>query len=361
MAGPLDESTIDLDRVEGLGYCHMPAVTPRELPAGTDPGRAAAILLFEHAWVNGTRLRYHLFEGRWHGDDEDRQVVRDAFGHWEDVGIGLRFTEVDDPGEAELRIGFDRAEGSWSYLGRQALTIPSRDRTMSFGWRLAGWDYGFDTALHEIGHAMALPHEHQNPHAGIEWDEDAVHATFSQPPNSWDRATIHHNILRKLPESDLRGSDWDPHSIMHYGFPAGLIRRPEEYLTSALRPDPGLSDLDRAWIRRFYPPQEPQLPQLEPFVSAPLELAPGEQVDHVIRPDRTGHHTIETFGRADTVLVLFEDVEGEGPRFVAGDDDSGSERNARVRARLHKGRTYRVRLRLYWSWASGRTALLLHH
>ena len=27
-----------------------------------------------------------------------------------------------------------------------------------------------DTALHGIGHTLGLPHEHQNPNAGIVWD-----------------------------------------------------------------------------------------------------------------------------------------------------------------------------------------------
>ena len=44
--------------------------------------------------------------------------------------------------------------------------------------------------------------------------------------------------------------------------------------------------------------------------------------------------------------MLFEDVDGE-LRYVAGDDDSGEDRNALVRVKLFRGRTYVVRLRLY--------------
>ena len=55
--------------------------------------------------------------------------------------------------------------------------------------------------------------------------------------------------------------------------------------------------------------------------------------------------------------MLFEDVDGE-LRYVAGDDDSGEDRNALVRVKLFRGRTYVVRLRLYSSWESGDTAVM---
>ena len=53
---------------------------------------------------------------------------------------------------------------------------------MNFGWDLTQ-PGEIDTAIHEIGHTLGFPHEHQNPHAGIVWDEEAVYAALAQPPN----------------------------------------------------------------------------------------------------------------------------------------------------------------------------------
>lgn len=360
MATTAGEAARGAEDVFRAGHCAIPQVVPRQFPPGTDPARSAAILLFEDKWVSGTELRYHFLTApeRWVGTDEDRDVVRTAFDRWKDVGIGLSFIEVDDAAEAEVRIGFDEGGGSWSYLGRQVLGRPMTDRTMNFGWRLAGWDYGFDTALHEIGHTLGLPHEHQNPNAGIVWDEQAVYEFFGGPPNSWDREKTFHNILRKISPDLIRGSDWDRDSIMHYKFPAGLISVPEEFRSNPLVPEANLSEHDTEWIRRFYPPEEPRLPVLEPLESRKLTLGTGEQAAFAVRPEATREYTFETFGRADTVLTLFEQVEGS-PRFLAGDDDSGTDRNSRFTVKLFKGREYVLRLRLYWAWSSGETAVMM--
>jgi hypothetical protein len=359
-----DEVPEDADPLTVAGHCTVPQVTPRTFAPGTDPARARAILVFGDKWLDGTELRYHFTTSRqdWLGSEADQQVVRSAFRRWADTGIGLRFLEVDDPNEAEIRIGFDHTDGSWSYVGRQVLARPATELTMNFGWQLHGWSYGFDTALHEIGHTLGLPHEHQNPNAGIVWDEDAVYGYFRGPPNSWEDEVTFHNILRKLSPNLVRGSDWDRDSIMHYGFPAGLITDPEEFRDQPLEPAPELSDGDVAWIRSFYPPLEPSLPRLVPFESRRLLLAPGEQADFEVRPEATREYTFQTFGHADTVLGLFEEVgpDGEGSlRFRAGDDDSGTGLNASFEQKLFKGRRYVLRLRLYWSWASGETAVMM--
>ena len=69
---------------------------------------------------------------------------------------------------------------------------------MNFGWGLTSDPRREIAAVHEIGHTLGFPHEHQNPFAGIVWDEPAVYNTFAAPPNSWPQATTFHNIIRKI-------------------------------------------------------------------------------------------------------------------------------------------------------------------
>ena len=56
----------------------------------------------------------------------------------------------------------------------------------------------------------------------------------------------------------------------------------------------------------------------------------------MIRPDATRKYEIRTFGTSDTVMVLFEDENGE-LRYLAGDDDSGEDYNAHLQVKLLKG------------------------
>ena len=155
----------------------------------------------------------------------------------------------------------------------------------------------------------------------------------------------------------MQGSDWDANSIMHYPFEAGLIEAPAQY-RSGIRPEPGLSPRDKTWISKFYPPlaAEDEV-VLERMVPSLLEIGEGEQANFVIRPEATRSYHMQTFGTSDNTIVLFED-DGGDPRYMATDDDSGHERNASIQARLYKGRSYILRVRLNYSDQSGGNAVM---
>jgi len=156
----------------------------------------------------------------------------------------------------------------------------------------------------------------------------------------------------------VEGSVWDSDSIMHYSFGRGLIDLPVQF-RDGLTPDPGLSDMDIEWTKRLYPPlAEEDEKTLAPFEVQRIEIDAGEQVDFHIRPTATRRYTIQTFGRSDVVMALFEARDGQ-PRFLAGDDDSGSDPNARLQLRLVRGREYVLRVRLYFAQVRGETAVFM--
>ena len=352
---------------QAVAACSPPMVPDRILPRDLDPNRLQLIRTNEKKWANGTVLRYYFFDrssdgpsGGWRGPPAQQQVVREAFTKWKALGIGLEFREVTNREEAEIRIGFLQGDGSWSYVGRDVVDIARdpNERTMNFGWDLTT-PYGRDTALHEIGHTLGFPHEHQNPYSGIEWDEPAVYAAFSGPPNNWSDDKIEWNVLRKLSPAEVGGSKWDPDSIMHYWFQAGLIKQPARYYTQGLTPKPGLSAKDKNWAKKFYPALAKKAPPLlKPFESKRIQIAPGNQLNFTIEPEMSREYTIQTFGQSDTVIALFEH-HNDDLRFVAGDDDSGSNRNALIRTRMYRDSRYVLRVRLYFSNREGETAVFM--
>ncbi|MDJ0773100.1 MAG: M12 family metallopeptidase [Mastigocoleus sp. MO_167.B18] len=340
-------------------YCSLPYVRERQFDRHVGPNRASLILRNEKKWVNGTILRYYFFDQptTWTTNDAEKDIVRQAFDIWKNLGIGLEFKEVNSRDEAEIRIGFMRGNGAWSYIGRDVLLSRKDKRTMNFGWDLTRTG-DIDTALHEIGHTLGFPHEHQNPNSGIVWNEEAVYDALAEPPNEWERDKTYHNIIRKIEPDAIQGSSWDPNSIMHYPFEGGLIIKPERY-RSGLEPATGLSSRDKVWVKNFYPPLgDEDYTKLQPSISVPLSIEPGQQKNFTIEPDVTRHYNFSTFGVSDTVIVLFENIDGE-LHYLTADDDSGEDYNANLRVKLFKGRNYVLRIRLYYSDRAEETTVMM--
>jgi hypothetical protein len=344
--------------------CAVREGPPRQFSATISGERTRLIVMHADKWVNGTVLKYAFFESkepftRWSGTDALRSQTRKAFQRYTDLGIGVRFEPAEARASAQVRIGFEQGDGHWSYVGRQILKQGPDDRTMNLDPTdaISGGDYGVDVATHEIGHTLGFPHEHQNPNAGIVWDEEAVYRALGGPPNNWPREVTFHNIIRKIQADQVQGSSWDPNSVMHYPFEPGLILQPEEYRTRGINPAGGLSERDREWVRSFYPPPagDEELALLE---AKRLDISPGEQRNFVLKPTVSRYYEIRTFGLSDTVAVLYVRDTGGQELYLTGDDDSGEDRNAYIRRRLHAGRTYVLRLRLYYAADAGETAVM---
>ena len=324
--------------------CGQPKPLEQPHDANISSARLSFIVTVNKKWINGTEIKY-MFVG---GPESQRRVVRNAFQKWKNLGIGISFREVKVVQDSMVRIGFDLSDGSWSYVGRDILTIPKAERTMNFGWDLAADSYGMTTALHEIGHTIGFQHEHQSPFAGIIWDTAAVYKEFSGPPNRWPKNQIDSNIINKLSPNQVRGSEWDANSIMEYQFGPGLILKPEQY-RNGINPPGTLSSQDIKGVKLFYPPlKKTKVVKLQPHKSSVIKAASGEQADFVFKAPATKKYTFQTFGDMDTLMVISEKSKKEN-HYLSGDDDSGFEKNTRIELPLVKGREYLVNVRVMYT------------
>jgi hypothetical protein len=292
------------------------------------PSRAA--VLRAKKWPNGSTLRVRFLGG----NSTQQDIVRQFAPQWsQHANLKLDFTNGS---ESDIRISFVESDGAWSYIGIDCKGIPLHEATMNLGWQDEG------VVLHEFGHAVGLIHEHQNPQGGIKWNQDNVIRDLSGPPNNWDLATIEHNIFEAYTSEQINGTSLDKKSIMLYAIPAhwtmdGFQSEPNEVL----------SEVDKRFIgdEVNYPFGASEVMELPVIETTQAEIGQaGEQDLYQFKARTEGRYTVETEGPTDMVMALY------GPdnrtTLIADDDDSGSDRNAKIIANLMPG-TYFVQVRHY--------------
>ncbi len=320
-----------------LKVCHD-KVLPQDLfrPHRTMAGRRGspvrAVFEFRKMWINGSNLRVRFIGGT----AGQRTTARDQARWWtEHANLTFEFGTAPD---AEIRVAFDSSDGAWSYIGTDCRGIPQNEPTMNLGFLDGG------TAAHEFGHAIGLGHEHQNPAGGLEWNEAVVIRDLSGPPNNWTEAQIRHNVLEKYSADQIRGTSFDPDSIMLYFFPPRWTQNGQGTKANEV-----LSTLDKGFIAsaEAYPRSAVQAVELR--VNAPTATAaqigkPGEEDVFSFRASTGGRHVMQTGGQTDVVMKLF------GPNsqtnLIAEDDDGGIGLNSRIVADLIPGQ-YFLQIRHY--------------
>lgn len=167
--------------------------------------------------------------------------------NWANLG----FSFFDNPRTVlmcEVRIDFRRGEGSWSYMGLDALGIAETQPTMNFGWL---YDETPDeewsrTVIHEFGHMLGCIHEHQSPAAGIQWDKPLLYQYYWQT-QGWSKEQVDFNIIRKY-DRDISNTEFDRESIMLYPIEQRFTL--DNFSVGWNR---SLSDRDKGFIAEMYP------------------------------------------------------------------------------------------------------------
>ncbi len=183
--------------------------------------------------------------------------------------------------DSDIRVSFSLAGESWSYIGTECLDIPKTEMTMNLGW--LDDDQSFDSVeykntgqvvIHEFCHALGMIHEHQNPKGNsIEWNKQVVYNALKRT-NGWTPEQVDQNMFKKYGDRDMckkvsamnpyasqkldiegycmgeevNGSAYDPHSIMHYFYPATWILSGQKEIPV----NTTLSAMDKKWLEKYY-------------------------------------------------------------------------------------------------------------
>lgn len=248
-------------------------------------------------WRPGSTVRVAFLDGdvSLHADIEmaTRQItdacnLRLDFGWDAATGEYRRWSESDADYAAEIRVSFD-LDGYWSLIGTDStdrtVGAPGRpeggrphQRSLNLGGfkssRPADWQ---GTVRHELLHALAFQHEHQNKRGLCEeefrWEDDSrytptkdkrgvfipdqagrcpgIYTYLAGAPNYWPRQKVDHN-LRRITTPEVTTGSFDSASIMLYSFdPLFYKTTPSPCAPTGNGID--LSAGDRRGLRLLYP------------------------------------------------------------------------------------------------------------
>lgn len=246
---------------------NLPLVVPGT-PLGNTlmDSRESGFLLTGKKWDLGRTLNI-AFMG---GDARVIDRIKKQAERWLEFA-NVKFKWVASSEASNVRIAFDQNDGSWSYIGTDCLTVAANEPTMNYGWLEPGTsetEYA-RVVVHEFGHMLGMPHEHQHPKAGIPWDKEKVYAYYGGPPNNWSKEDIDNNLFARYDESQVAMGEFDRQSIMLYPVPNELTVGDYQIGWNV-----DLSDGDKKFISWQYPKgTAPEPPAPKPKRVSLTELA----------------------------------------------------------------------------------------
>jgi serralysin len=222
------------------------------------PGMEGLVADKYWVWPNGSKLHVYFLDG----SEDARIAVAKVAAEWSEfanIDFVFHFEDARPP-QVDIAITFDdpACNASMGPGSRDAAMWGPSMRLCHID-QMMGSDFFRRTVLHEFGHALGMHHEHQSPKAAYSWNKPNVYAYYAQI--GWSEPFVDQWVFRKINENEVRASAWDPHSVMHYEFPASFTTD-----NTPIHGGTVLSEEDKRFIAEIYPGRgsKPTNPKAKP-------------------------------------------------------------------------------------------------
>ena len=209
---------------------------------------------------NGVRLRVGFIDKPL-PDHALRKKIVNSMNAWSEF-CDVRFTLVDDPIGAEVRISFsgkvlgEPHPGYWSNVGTDILGVDHRKPTMMLTGAptMGNSDWFFTHVVrHETGHTLGFMHEHLRPELVRRIDPAKAIKYYGGKPNKWCEWRTKSNVLHPLEMSEYTATAHaDIHSIMCYSVSNNILKKGASPITGGY----DFSNYDRKHAASIYPDPE---------------------------------------------------------------------------------------------------------
>ncbi|AZF36015.1 hypothetical protein C4J87_1242 [Pseudomonas sp. R1-43-08] len=184
---------------------------------------------------------------------EQKALVKHNINAWA-PHTNLYFKFTDSP-NGDIRITADAdTRAGWSNVGTDAKKVPLSEPTMGINFTVSPSSVAA-TIQHEFGHAIGLKHEHQHPDRTLDLNRQNIYDEYASRGEPSYKAK--NDILRPFSRKEVKTSNYDDKSIMHYGIRAS-------HLNSG-NPIPRnfkLSEGDKSFVQSLYPEDKTLLGKL---------------------------------------------------------------------------------------------------
>ena len=194
-----------------------------------------------------------------------------------DFGRPPAYRDCDGAKPSDIRVAFRPEFGGQSRIGTRALDANPQRPTVYIG---VGADVGATTRtvpeikgtmLHELGHVLGLPHEHNHPDSPCPGefrladicgrDGASIAADVGETQPRLEAMIRLETVTRLAGPQSVMSRPYDVDSIMHYRFHAGLLKSGVASRCHSRRPRE-ISPGDRARLAILYPGEPDQQLQL---------------------------------------------------------------------------------------------------